>query len=127
MWIFGGFKGAERVYVECTAGCPNEAARKTHWVPPANFVAGSWRRRWRRVVAAAGRGGGAAALARFPAVRVRQRLGADGINVSLLRDLRVRAHGRCRPLCAHRTTGRRRRVAAAAHRRPSQSVLRAEV
>ena len=42
------------------------------------------------MVAAAGRGGSAAALARFPAVHVRQRLGADGINVRLLRVLRVR-------------------------------------
>ena len=73
----------------CTAGCPNKAARQAHWVPPVNFVAGSWRQRWRQVVAAAGRGGSAAALARFPAVHVRQRLGADGINVSLLRGLRV--------------------------------------
>ena len=102
MWIFGGFKGAERVYVECTAGCPNEAARRAHWVPPADFVAGgrlraaaaatgrggdgSWRR---RVVAAAGLGGAADALARFSAVHVRQRLGTDGINVSLLRGFKV--------------------------------------
>ena len=40
-------------------------------------------------MAAAGRGGSAAALARFPAVHVRQRLGTDGINVSLLRGFKV--------------------------------------
>ena len=90
MWISGGFKGAKRVCVECTECCPNEAARRAHWVPPTDFVARSGRRRRRRVVAAAaGRGGGAAALPRFPAFHMRQRLGADGINVSLLRGLRV--------------------------------------
>ena len=71
MWIFGGFKGAERVYVECTAGCPNEAATDGHTGsrPPTLWpVAGSGR--LRRVVAAAGLGGAADALARFPAVHV---------------------------------------------------------
>ena len=58
--------------------------------PPTLWpVAGSGRRRLRRVVAAAGLGGAADALARFPAVHVRQRLGTDGINVSLLRGFKV--------------------------------------
>ena len=61
MWIFGGFKGAERVYVECTAGCPNEAARRAHWVPPADFVAGG---RLRAAAAAAVEGPSAVAEGR---------------------------------------------------------------
>ena len=40
-------------------------------------------------MAAAGLGGAADALARFSAVHVRQRLGTDGINVSLLRGFKV--------------------------------------
>ena len=120
MWILGGCKGAERVFVACTASCPHEAARRAYWVPPDNFVASSGRRRRRRrwVVAAAGRGTGAA-LARFPAVAPAPGRGwhkcesfAGFAGTDRLHD------SRCRPLCTHGTTGWRRRVVAAAHRRP---------
>ena len=78
-------------------------------------------------MAAAGRGGGGAALARFPAVHVRQRLGADGINLSLLLNLRLRTvymvgAGRCAPMGPLDGGGGswRRRIGD-----PPQSVLRA--
>lgn len=105
MWIFGGCKGAERVFVACTAGCPHEAARRAYWVPPDNFVASSGQ----RVVAPAPPWPG------FPLSH--QRLGADGINVSLLRGLRVLTVymvGADRYV-THGNSGRRRRVVAAAH------------
>jgi len=66
-------------------------------------------------------------LARFPAVHVRQRLGADGINLSLLLNLRLRTvymvgAGRCAPMGPLDGGGGswRRRIGD-----PPQSVLRA--